>query len=171
MIPDYASLIPSDFSEDSRIWIFQASRSLNADETSRIRSKIQAWVNQWKAHAEPVKGWGDILFHRFLLFMADESVVPVSGCSTDGLMRFVQILGNNLQIDWFDRMQIALLHHEEIITYPLDTIELLWSEKKLSPTTWYFNNTVRTKHELLSSWILPIQKGWLGARLSLSLAE
>ncbi|PJJ75770.1 hypothetical protein BXY57_1358 [Thermoflavifilum aggregans] len=170
MRPDIASLAPSGFSSDSRIWIFQAHRPLTENETEWLRAQLKPWVTDWKAHAEPVKGWAEVLFQQFMIFVADTAVVPVSGCSMDKLMRFVQRLGHALQVNWFDRLQIALWQNGKISSYPLDKIEEMWASGQLDADTFYFNNTIQTLAAWRDSWILPLQEGWLGERLGMQVA-
>lgn len=170
MIPEINSPALAAFAPDSRIWIFQADRALTEAETAELRMLLSQWVKGWKAHAEPVKGWADICFQRFLIFVADITLVPVSGCSMDSLMRFVQRLGNAIGVNWFDRLQVALWQDGKIAAYPLSTVETLWAAGQLNLQTKYFNNTVQTLAAWREGWLIPLQEGWLGERLGVHAA-
>jgi hypothetical protein len=160
-IEDFRDAIPADFDDRSRVWIFQASRSLTPAESEMLRVRLKQWVSQWKAHAEPVKGWADVLFQRFVVFMADETAVPVSGCSTDGLMRFVKQIEQQFQISLFDRLLITFLENDRLFTRHL--AELYPDE--FTESTRYFNNAVLTKKDWIEQWILPVHEGWLGEHI------
>ena len=158
---DFQNIIPADFDDRSRVWIFQSSRQLTPAEVEALRELLTQWVSRWKAHAEPVKGWADVLMDRFLVFMADETAVPVSGCSTDGLMRFVKQIEQQFQIALFDRLQIAFIEEDRLFTRHLSDLH----PEELSASTRYFNNTVLTKKEWVEKWVLPVHEGWLGEHI------
>ncbi len=79
---DLAPLIPADFADSSRVWIYQSSRPFSEKEELEINEQLFQFYAQWQAHGAPVKGWAKMLFRRFIVMMADESNVEVSGCST-----------------------------------------------------------------------------------------
>ena len=54
--------IPTELSDDSRVWIFQSSRPFNDKETLEINEQLKNFYLQWQTHGEPVKGWGELLF-------------------------------------------------------------------------------------------------------------
>ncbi|RYZ46814.1 MAG: hypothetical protein EOP49_22605, partial [Sphingobacteriales bacterium] len=77
------SMIPGDFADESKVWIYQSNRPFIEKEQIQIDEQLYQFYAQWKAHGEPVKGWAKLLFNQFIIVMADETGTHVSGCSTD----------------------------------------------------------------------------------------
>src|SRR6218665_3568307 len=98
---DFSALIPADFSDHSRVWIYQSSRPLSEKEELEINEQLYQFYAQWQAHGAPVKGWAKLLFHRFIVLMADESHVEVSGCSTDSSVRVIKSIEKQYSINLF----------------------------------------------------------------------
>jgi hypothetical protein len=80
---EYKHLLPQDFNEDARVWIYQADRRFNDIEISDIEHQLSDFVSTWKSHGVPVKGYAGIFFSQFIVLMADEAATGVSGCSID----------------------------------------------------------------------------------------
>ncbi|HTQ29362.1 MAG TPA: hypothetical protein VMI35_14600 [Puia sp.] len=166
MKADYRTLLPEDFSNDSRVWIYQASRLLSLQEALRTEELLQEFTSQWKTHGTPVKGYGNLFFGQFIVLMADESATGVSGCSTDSSVRLIKQLEHEMKVSFFDRQLLAFYIREKIELIPLSQFDYAIRQQLLTPETLYFNNTVLTKKELETSWILPIRETWLARRLN-----
>jgi hypothetical protein len=93
--------IPAHFSAVSRVWIYQCNRKLTENESTEISSLLDDFAGSWKSHGNPVKGFGKVLFHQFLLVMADESTTGVSGCSTDSSVRLMKDIESKYGISLF----------------------------------------------------------------------
>ncbi len=71
---------------EARLWSFGCSRPLHGDEERDFLSRIDAFLDQWRAHGQPLdagRQWQD---GRLLLVAVDESTAPPSGCSIDALV-------------------------------------------------------------------------------------
>eukprot|EP01035_Chromulina_nebulosa_P046749 gene46749-63326_t len=82
-LPDWKHIIPEDFHDSSRVWIYQASRIFGMAEALQIESILEDFIDNWKTHGTPVKGYANLIFGQFIIFIADETSAGVSGCSTD----------------------------------------------------------------------------------------
>lgn len=163
------SLLPTDFSDSSRVWIFQSNRPFNDQEELEINEQLAHFYLQWKAHGEVVKGWGKLLFKRFIVVIADEEASNlVSGCSTDGLFRVIKSLERQYQVDFFDRMNMIFLVKEKAETLPFQQLQYAADNGFIAANTPYFNNTVANFAELKSNWLVPIDKSWLADRVKFS---
>ncbi|MFX7025331.1 hypothetical protein ABTI08_20805, partial [Acinetobacter baumannii] len=77
------TIIPNDFNDNSRVWIYQSSKLFTLEEAFAIEDMLIQFVSNWKSHGTPVKGYANLLFGQFIILMADETATGVSGCSTD----------------------------------------------------------------------------------------
>ena len=126
---------------------------------------LKNFASEWKNHGTPVKGFANLFFGQFIIFMADETASGVSGCSTDSSVRLIKNIEKDFQVDMFDRQMHAFIMNERIQMVPLSQINNFLEEGLLTPNTLYFNNTILTKKELLKEWIIPVKKSWLAKRV------
>ena len=90
IIEEVQSLLPTGFSDNSRVWIYQSSRAFIEKEQLEINEQLEQFYTQWTAHGAAVKGWAKILFGQFIVVMADETGMAVSGCSTDSSVKIIK---------------------------------------------------------------------------------
>ena len=87
---DFKEQIPGDFSDTSRVWIYQCRRLFFLSEALQIEDMLEQFVNGWKSHGAEVKGYANLFFGQFIVLMADESIAGVSGCSTDSSVHVIK---------------------------------------------------------------------------------
>ncbi|HNF71823.1 MAG TPA: hypothetical protein PLP34_05390, partial [Chitinophagaceae bacterium] len=66
-------LLPGNFSDQSRVWIYQSSRPFNEQEEMEINEQLYNFYVQWTSHGAEVKGWARLVFKQFVVVLADES--------------------------------------------------------------------------------------------------
>ncbi len=164
-LPDWKHLIPSDFARDSRVWIYQSSRMFLMSEALQIETLLEDFTENWKSHGAPVKGYANLLFGQFLVFIADESATGVSGCSTDSSVRVVKEIETLFNVSMFDRLSLSFVKDGKVQMLPLQQINYAFENGFIQPDTIYFNNLVQTKHDLLHKWLVPVKDSWLASRL------
>lgn len=155
------NILPEHFSPQSRVWIYAADRSLSSDQSALAQQRMEAFVHSWTAHGAPVKGIGIVLFNRFLVLVADESITPVSGCSTDSSVRMMQQLQQELGVDLFNRTLLSFYQGDDILTLPLSELPMALTNKAINADTYFFDHTVSTKEDLLKDWLKPVKRSWL----------
>ena len=160
--------LPTDFHNDSRVWIYQSSRMFLMSEALEMEEMLQEFVQSWNSHGAPVKGYANLFFGRFLIFMADETATGVSGCSTDSSVRLVKAIESKFKVDMFNRQSLAFVVKGKIEQVPLSQLSYAFENKFINEETSYFNNTVLTKKQLTENWIIPIKDSWLMKQLTRS---
>lgn len=159
------SIIPQEFSDDSRVWIFQSNRPLSEKEVSEIDMQLEHFYLQWTAHQAPVKGWAKVLFERFIIVIADEKASNlVSGCSTDGMVRVIKSIERQYSINLFDRLVLNFIINDTVQALPYQQLNFALDNKYINGDTLYFNNTVTDKSDLLNKWLIPLKDSWLAER-------
>lgn len=167
MTVNLEELLPADFSDESRVWIYQSSRLFLLSEVFEIEKILEDFVAEWKSHGDPVKGYANLFYGQFIVIMADEKATGVSGCSTDSSVRMIKAIEQQFNVQLFDRQNLAFLIKDKVQLLPLSQLQYAVGNNFINADTLYFNNTVLTKSELLHNWIVPIQKSWLAKRISL----
>jgi len=158
--------IPVEFNDSSKVWIYQSSRLFLMSEALEIETKLEQFVSEWKSHGDTVKGYANLFFGQFIVFMADETATGVSGCSTDSSVRLVKEIEQELKVQLFDRQTLAFFIKDKIQLLPLSQLGYAAENEFIKAESLYFNNTVLTKIELLKNWIIPIKDSWLSKRIS-----
>jgi len=155
-----------DFNDNSRVWIYQSSRLFMISEALEIEDILQQFLQQWNSHGVPVKGYANLLFGRFLIFIADETATGVSGCSTDSSVRIVKSVEQKFNVDMFNRHTLAFVVKEKIEQIPLSQLSYAFQNNFINEESLYFNNTVLTFQQMKNNWIIPVRESWLMKQLT-----
>ena len=155
-----------DFNDNSRVWIYQGSRLFMISEALEIEDILQQFLQQWNSHGVPVKGYANLLFGRFLIFIADETATGVSGCSTDSSVRIVKSVEQKFNVDMFNRHTLAFVVKEKIEQIPLSQLSYAFQNNFINEESLYFNNTVLTFQQMKNNWIIPVRESWLMKQLT-----
>ncbi len=162
----FQDIIPEDFNDNSRVWIYQSNRVFTLSEALEIEELLKDFIKSWQSHGAKVKGYANLFFGQFIILIADETATGVSGCSTDSSVRLIKNIEKDYTINLFDRQLLAFVVKERIQLLPMEQLNYPDENKFINADTLYFNNTVETKQELLSRWIIPVKESWLGNRFS-----
>lgn len=144
----------------SRVWIYQADRAFTSSEAEAISGAISQFVSQWLAHKAKVIGDGALLYNRFVILVADEEKLQVSGCSIDSTVRFIKELGAQYQVNFFDRFYTCYWNEGQVEGLDFETFKARVAEGKITTDTIVFNNVVTTLAGLQTQWQLPLSKSW-----------
>lgn len=160
-----AEHIPEDFNDNSRVWIYQSSRLFFISEALEMEETFAKFIQGWNSHGTPVKGYANLFFGRFIVFMADESATGVSGCSTDSSVRIIKEIEEKYGVDMFNRQMLTFILKDKLEQLPLSQLNYAFENNFVGEDTLYFNNTVLTKEQLLHNWIIPVKDSWLKNKL------
>jgi hypothetical protein len=85
--------------DSSRLWIFGVSRPLGREEEGSLLARVDAFLEEWKAHGHPLSAARDWRYGRFLLVAVDDRITPPSGCSIDALVRQLRGVEEELSVE------------------------------------------------------------------------
>jgi len=147
----------------SKVWIYQADREFSYDELDVAREHIQNFLSTWTSHNAELHTYGNIFHRRFLAIFVDESQsTGASGCSIDKSVHFVQTLGQELGIDFFNRRLYSFFKNEEDIeTLSEEDFSLAYANGKVLNSTLVFDNLVKDKEGFIKNWIRPLDQTWI----------
>ena len=113
---------------DSKVWVYQSNRILSEEEKKFIQINLNEFVQNWKSHGSPLEGSGIVYLDRFLILMVNYA----SGCSIDQSVHFIKSLGNEINVDFFDRMLITYLTKTgDLRTVHLSELEDLYQKNEI----------------------------------------
>jgi hypothetical protein len=149
-------------SDDSKVWIYTANRRISKEEQEQFTPMLDQFAAQWTAHKLNVKATVFFEGDYLLVLMADESLNPVSGCSIDSSVHFVQELGNKMNIDFFNRHIVLVKDNEQLGFYGTEQL----SELSGKDDCYVLNSLVNTKKSFIDSLYIPFQQS-LWSRVNL----
>ncbi len=148
--------------DDARIWIYQSSRSLSAQEVESVHTLCEHFLNNWTAHGKSMRAAMEVKHGRFLILAADEHAAEASGCSIDKSVAFVRELEAKFNIRLLDRMQVAFRNADQNIdSLPFPEVKNRLKTGTISPDTRMFNNMLTKMADLHTNWEIPIHASWL----------
>ena len=148
------------FSENSRVWIYQSNRELSADQSVQLQNQLNVFAQNWTAHNNQLKATAIIQYNRFIILVVDENQAGASGCSIDKSVRFMKNLENEYQINLFDRFNLAYRDGDRITSVSRNEFEELIKKGTITEDTIVFNNLVQTLAELQTKWEVPLKDSW-----------
>ena len=145
--------------KDSRVWIFQSTRTIEDNKIDSIKKKIRFFLENWKSHNKDFKSSFEIRYNTFIIIAADESNL-VSGCSIDLLMKFIQDLEVSFNLQLLDKLQVKYIENDKIHTKHLSDFKNYCHNLDKNKSLVVFNNLVRNIKEFESEWEVDIRKSW-----------
>lgn len=155
------NMIFSDFSPESKVWIYQAARPLTPDECAFLETAGGDFTQTWKAHGADLKASCKVLYNRFLVFVSDESFNRAGGCSIDKLLQLIQHLQSEIGCSLLDRMNIACMNGESIEVFHLKEAPAMLEKGILRLDSLVFNNAVATLGSMREEWQRPLEFSFL----------
>src|SRR5476651_2170590 len=149
-----------NFSENSKVWIYQSNRELAAAEVNQIVKILDAFTTQWTAHNHQLKAKAEIRYNRFLILVVDESQAGASGCSIDKSVNFMKQIGEQYHINLLDRFNLAYRDGDEVLSLPRHAFEDQLKQGGINTQTIVFNNMVQNLTELQTKWEVPFKDSW-----------
>jgi hypothetical protein len=131
----------SDYHPQSRVWIYQSYRDMNAAEEQTITSELKNFCKTWTAHQ-----------------VALRAVSGASGCSIDKSVHVIQQIEQHYQMQLLNRLNLILLQVDELHT-------ATFSEVKNKLHQWQdaylFDNSITSLQQLYTRWLIPVKDSYL----------
>jgi len=148
------------FSENSRVWVYQSDKKLSDSEAQQIQIQLDNFAKSWTAHNNQLKAKGEIRYNRFLILIVDEGQAGASGCSIDKSVHFIKHLEQQYNINLLDRFNLAYRDGNEVLSAPRHDFEELLKQGSIDSNTIVFNNMVQNLKELQTKWEVPFKDSW-----------
>lgn len=148
------------FAPESRVWIYTTHRPLTDAEVLKVQEALDAFARQWTAHNQALQAKAEVFQNQFVILMVDETRAGASGCSIDKSVHFLEGLGKELGIDFFERMRFAWVENDEM--YFADRAEFAAhvGSGRISEKTLVVNTLAQTKRDLEEKFLLPFGQSW-----------
>lgn len=147
--------------DNSRIWIYQADRALTAPDMEFISSHLKTFCDTWATHGSGLKTSYSVELHRFIILAVDEQAGGASGCSIDSSVHAIKVIEQALNIDFFNRAQIAFWENESVAMRPLTALKKLFAEGALNTESVTLNTQAATLGEWRHARHIQVGNSWL----------
>jgi len=148
------------FSENSRVWVYQANKKLSDNEVNQVQNELDSFTTAWTAHNHQLKAKGEVRYNRFIILTVDESQAGASGCSIDKSVRFIQQMEQQYGITLLDRFNLAYREGSEVHSAPRHAFEQMLKQGAINSHTIVFNNMVQSLADLQTKWEVPFKDSW-----------
>ena len=145
---------------NSRVWVFQASRKLSDEEVTILKPRTEKFLDNWTAHGSDLEAGFEVRYNRFIVLGLNQANASASGCSIDASVKFIQTLEKEFDIDLLDKMNVTFYNGEFIAHKSLSDFRKMAKARSVSANTVVFNNLVNTKAEYLENWEVPAKESW-----------
>ncbi|MFH6769155.1 ABC transporter ATPase [Gaetbulibacter aquiaggeris] len=146
--------------DESRVWIYQASRSFTDQEIEEIQSRLIEFIQNWTAHGGDLESGYCIKYKRFIVLGLNQNLNHATGCSIDASVHFIQQLEKDFSVDLLDKMNVSYKQGEFIAYKTLTDFRKMAQEKAVSKNTIVFNNLVNNIAEFKENWEVPASESW-----------
>lgn len=146
--------------EFSRVWVYQAERSLTDQELSKVANRLTAFCESWNTHGSLMPTSFEIIDDQIILLAVDESNLGASGCSIDSSVRTLRELESQLGIDLTNQGKVSYKNQDKIEVSPALGIKAKVLSGEISVNTEVINPLIKEKSDLKQLWI-PAKSSWL----------
>ena len=158
MLANFNSLPPA-----ARVWVYAADRKLNQAEQDWLTTQLSSFVQQWAAHGKALQAAFAIEQSYFVLVGVNQETQQATGCSIDTLTHFMQQAGRHLQVNFFDRLLVAVQKEgQQVKLLPYKSIKELVRSAEVTANDTVYNHVVSTKQQLDQEWKKPAAESWIG---------
>ncbi len=157
-----ALAVLANWPDHARIWCYVADRALSETESARAQDFLAAFTQQWTAHQHTLKAYSTVLFDRMLVLGVDQTAAGASGCSIDSSVRAIRQLGDELQIDFFDRL-IFLTYDsstQAVTGHHRDAFAEDYAAGKISTETFVVDPLIERVSDVRTGLIKTLGESW-----------
>ena len=144
----------------ARIWVYQASRSLQAQELDQIKQTLTQSCQTWEAHGAALQASFEIKYNQVIIIAVNEAMNAASGCSIDASTRWFKSLGEAFQVDFFNR-DVARVRNEQVELLPLGHMKKAVDSGNLTPEDHIITPLLQTVQQYRESWLCTAADSYL----------
>ena len=139
---------------DSRVWVYQSNRPFSENEKVQLTEAFKVFVDSWAAHGSKLVADATIIGDYFVVLAVDEKTAMASGCSIDSSVKFIKTIGQQFNIDFFNRLKLVVQNENE-------TKMISFSDLGQYENWKIYNTLVNTIDLLNTSFLIPVNESEL----------
>jgi len=142
----------SELSDNNKIWVYTSDRSFTETEERIVEEKLTTLCENWDVHGSPLKASFVIVKSQIIVLLSDEIENQASGCSIDASVRAMKELGDKLEIDFFDRWNVACEKENTIQVMHINDFKSKLKSGDMTGNDYIFKNILSSKSEFESTF-------------------
>ena len=146
---------------NAKIWIYQSDRKLSETEQRDLANQLTDFIDEWTSHSNLLKASFAIKHDFFIILAVDNDYAMASGCSIDKSVQFIKSIGNKINVDFLNRLNILTFNEGNYFMYDFNSIKEKYKNKSFLPDTKIFNNLVELKSDLDNNWLIDLESSRL----------
>ncbi len=152
-----------DLPDTARLWTFAASETLSMAQQDALVQTVDAFLDTWRAHGQPLTCARELRHDRFLLVAVDEVATDASGCSIDALVHQVRGLEQELGVTMTDNAPVWYRDGGTVRCATRQEFREMAQRGGVQSDTIVFNNTVQSVGAVRGGkWEVPARESWHG---------
>lgn len=155
----------SQFPPHAKIWVYAADRALSFEAVLAIQSQVNAFTQSWTAHEMPMKALGQVLFNQIVVIALDETQHSISGCGIDKSVKLMKDLGEQWQVNFFDRMMVLVKVGDELQTFTKQSLQMAIESGDIDENTLVWNPVVSNLDDFLNKGFVKLSHFWMAPQL------
>lgn len=151
----------ANFSDQTRIWIYQANRHFTPEEIPSINQALNSFSKEWAAHGANMKTACFIVDPCFIIMAVDQSNISASGCSIDSSVKILKEIEKKFDLDLFDRLNLSYENEQgQIEIIKMSEFQNGLKSGQFNTNTIVFNNLIDSIQDLRSNWKTTVANSW-----------
>ena len=155
-----SELFPN-ISLSARLFVYTSNEQLSSTEATSFQTKLNAFIESWKAHGTKLDASSMLIANRVLLIVVDEKAQTATGCSIDSMNRYLQNSGHN----WFARTWVIFNTEEGNLDgywqmMDMQEFHSALNNGDLAMDTYVINSTVSSLEEAREKLVQKVSESW-----------
>ena len=151
----------ADFSDQTRIWIYQSNRLFKTDEITKINSILNGFSKEWATHGNQMASKCFVVEPCFIIMAVDQSIVAASGCSIDSSVKILKQIEKEFDLDLFDRLNLSYIDSSGVVQLiKMDEFQNGLKNGVFTADTIVFNNLIDNLPDLNAKWKTKVANSW-----------
>jgi hypothetical protein len=141
----------------ARVWVYNTKEFVSPEVIRVILERTADFIKEWTAHQNDLYGGCGFAHFRHLIIAVDETKAAASGCSIDSCVHFLQDLGKELDIDFFDRLNYTFVDStDQAFKIAHHDLDEAYQQGDINDQTLFVDPTVKTLDEFHEQFIKPL---------------
>ncbi len=146
----------------ARVWVYQSDQALTTIQVSVLNDRLKAFCVDWTAHNNNLMASFEVKDDYFVAIAVDESGAAASGCSVDKMVRLMQALGQELGVNFFDRLRtVTISANGQRQSLTLSEFQKAIKAGGLVPSDMVYDNLVTNLGQYRDQHQKPLYQTWL----------
>ena len=150
---------------NGRVWVHLSNRPLSSAEKTNIQNQMDNFCASWDAHGNSLRAGFEIHYNQVLVLAVDEEVEAASGCSIDKATALFREIDQNLELDLFNRMNLAFEQEGNLLIIPLASLNEAYQKGQVSDSSMFVDHTVSSLSSLRDKWPSTLATSWINKRI------